>query len=163
LPWLSARRYRAQKELRRCVSRITGNDVTKPIIQSVTFAASAQELYDIYLDPKRHATVTGGKVKISAKPGSAFSAFNGMLSGTMLWTIPGQMIVQRWKSTGWNKGDPDSILILTFDSAGKKGRIKLVHVNVPVQDHAGVTNGWKKYYWAPLKAYLRGKPSNSKT
>jgi len=131
--------------------------VTKPIAQSVTFDASAQELYDIYMDPRRHAAVTGGKVKISAKPGSAFSAFDGMLSGTTLWTIPGRMIVQRWKSVNWLEGDPDSLLVLTFEAAGKRGRINLLHVNVPKQDHAGVTNGWKKYYWTPLKAYLRGE------
>ena len=127
------------------------------IVQSVVFSASAKELYDIYLDPKRHAACTGGKVKISAKAGSAFSAFDGILTGRTLWTIPGQMIVQLWRSKSWKKSDPDSILILTFSSAGKKGRIDLVHVNVPEHDHAGVTNGWKKYYWTPLKAYLRGR------
>lgn len=130
--------------------------MTKPIIQSVTFAADASELYKIYLDPKRHAAFTGGKVKISAKPGSAFSAFGGMLAGTMLWTIPEQMIVQRWRSTGFHESDPDSILILAFTQFGKKARIDLIHVNVPEQDHAGVTNGWKTYYWTPLRTYLRG-------
>jgi activator of HSP90 ATPase len=130
--------------------------MTKPIIQSVTFAASASELFKIYMDPKRHAAFTGGKVKISAKPGSAFSAFDGMLAGKVLWTIPNQMIVQRWRSTGWKKGDSDSILVLTFTDVGIKGQIDLYHANVPEHDHAGVTNGWKSYYWKPLKAYLRG-------
>ena len=31
----------------------------------------------------------------------------------------------------------------------------MVHVNVPVQDHKGVTGGWKKFYWTPLRAYLK--------
>lgn len=132
--------------------------MTKPIVQSVVFAVSPCELYDIYLDPKRHAAVTGGKVKVSAKPGSRFSAFDGKLAGTMLWTSPGNTIVQRWRSTAWQKSDEDSILILSFSAAGKNGRIDLVHVNVPEHDHAGVTNGWKKFYWKPLKAYLRGTP-----
>jgi activator of HSP90 ATPase len=130
--------------------------VTKPIIQSVTFAASASELYKLYMDPKRHAAFTGGKVTISAKPGSAFSAFDGMLAGTMLWTIPDQLIAQRWRSTGWKKSDADSILVLTFTDVGPKGRIDLYHANVPEHDHSGVTSGWKNYYWTPLKSYLRG-------
>ena len=105
-----------------------------------TFSASASDLYKMYLDPKRHAAFTGGKVKISAKPGSAFSAFDGMLAGKMLWTIPDQMIVQRWRSTGWKKTDADSILVLTFTDVGTKGRIDLYHANVPEHDVHGVTD-----------------------
>lgn len=130
--------------------------MSKPIIQSVDFPATAKQLYDIYLDPKRHAAFTGGKVTISPKPGSKFTAFDGMLAGTTLLTIPGKLIVQRWRATHWKKTDLDSILILTFTSVGKRGRIDLIHVNVPDHDHAGVTEGWKKYYWTPLRAYLRG-------
>jgi len=131
--------------------------MTKPIVQTAKFPASAQELYDIYLDPKRHSAFTGGPVKISSKPGSKFDAFDGMLSGATVAVIPGKLIVQRWRSTHFNPIDLDSILILTFSQEGKQGRIDLLHVNVPVQDYKGVTNGWKKYYWTPLRAYLKKK------
>ena len=129
--------------------------MTRPIVQTIKFNASAKELYEIYLDPKRHAAFTGAVVKISPRPGSPFKAFDGMLEGSTISTIPGKMIVQRWRSSNFRKTDLDSILILTFSDEGKKGRIDLVHVNVPEQDHAGVTNGWKKYYWEPLREYLR--------
>ena len=144
--------------------------MSKPIVQSVVFSASAPELYDMFIDPKRHAAFTGGKVKISARPGSAFSAFNGLLAGQTLTTIPDHLIVQRWRSTQWRNSDPDSILVLTFRTVGPtggkkggqegRGRIDLVHINVPEHDHAGVTRGWKKYYWTPLKAYLTRSPRN---
>jgi activator of HSP90 ATPase len=127
----------------------------KAIEQSVRFPAPAQELYDIYLDPARHAAVTGGSVKISPKPGSKFTAFDGMLTGATLFTIPGQLIVQRWRSNMFHDTDQDSILILRFIQDGKRGRIDLVHANVPRHDHAGVTEGWEKYYWKPLRAYLK--------
>jgi activator of HSP90 ATPase len=130
--------------------------MSKIIEQSALFSASASELYDLYTDPKRHSEFTGGgAVKISTKPGSKFSAFNGMLSGTMLLAIPGKQIVQRWRGTHWNETDADSILILTFVQTGKRGRIDLVHINVPAHDFKGVTEGWKKYYWNPLRIYLR--------
>src|ERR1035437_5463456 len=110
----------------------------KTIEQSIRFSASARELYDIYLDPRRHAAVTGAPVKISAKPNSKFTAFNGMLAGTTLFAIPGQLIVQRWRSENFYDSDLDSILILRFVQDGKRGRIDLVHPTVPLQDHAGV-------------------------
>jgi activator of HSP90 ATPase len=129
--------------------------MTKPIVQTARFSASARELYDIYLDPKRHAAFTGGPVKISAKAGSKFDAFDGMLSGTMLAAIPGELIIQRWRSMNFEKSDPDSILVLSFSQDGKQGRIDMVHIGVPVQDYKGVTDGWKKYYWDPWKGYLK--------
>jgi len=30
-------------------------------------------------------------------------------------------------------------------------RVDLVHVNVPENDHQGVTDGWEHYYWQPLR------------
>ena len=82
-----------------------------------------------------------------------------MLSGMTLSTVPGKQIVQRWRSNHFKDSDPDSILVLNFVQDGAKGRIDLAHVNVPKQDHTGVTNGWKKYYWQPLTEYLK---SNSR-
>ena len=128
--------------------------MTKLVRQSVTLPASARELYAMYLSPRAHKAITGGKVVISARPGSKFSAFNGMLRGRMLHTVPGRLIVQAWRSSGWKKGDLDSTLILRFTSKGKKGCIELVHANVPDHDYRGVNNGWKKYYWRPWRKYL---------
>ncbi len=127
----------------------------KTIQQSVTLPATPATLYRMYLDPRRHAGITGAPVKIGAKPGSAFRAFNGALSGRMLYTRPGRMIVQTWRSTGFGRKDLDSILVLTFSPRGRSGRIQLVHANVADRDVRGVSGGWKKYYWKPWRAYLR--------
>jgi uncharacterized protein YndB with AHSA1/START domain len=108
----------------------------------------------MYLNPKIHEAITGRKVVISARRGSRFSAFDGMLHGKTLETVPGQLIVQAWRSVNFKKGDVDSTLILRFTPKGRHGRIDLVHVNVPKQDYRGVMQGWKKYYWLPWRNYL---------
>jgi activator of HSP90 ATPase len=114
----------------------------------------------MYLDPAKHAAMTaGGAVKISAKPGSKFTAFDGMLSGITIAAVPGKLIVQRWRGSHWADSDPDSVLVLNFsDETGngaKKARIDLAHVNVPKHDRADVTQGWKHYYWKPMRAYFK--------
>jgi len=129
----------------------------KTIEQSVTLPAPAAQLYRMYLDPRRHAAITGSPVRIGARPGSSFRAFNGALSGKMLHTKPGRMIVQTWRSTGFGAKDIDSTLILTFWPRGRSGRIRLAHVNVADRDVRGVTKGWKTYYWNPWRAYLTRK------
>ena len=126
----------------------------KTIQQSVTLPAPAAELYRTYLDPRRHAAVTGAPVTIGSKPGSTFRAFGGALSGKVLYTRPGRMIVQTWRSTNFGERDLDSTLILTFWPRGRSGRIQLVHANVADRDVRGVTEGWRKYYWRPWRAYL---------
>ena len=126
----------------------------KIVVQSVTLNASAKELYAMYLDPKKHGAIVGGKVVVSAKRGAKFHAFGGALTGMTLHTVPGRLIVQAWRSTNFKKGDVDSTLILRFTPVGRKGRIDLVHVNVPEQDLKGVTEGWKEYYWKPWRRYL---------
>ena len=108
----------------------------------------------MYLSPRAHGAITGGKVTVSARSGSTFKAFGGALTGRMLQTVPGKLIVQAWRSTAFKKSDADSTLILRFTPKGKSGRIDLVHVNVPNHDYQGVNKGWKHYYWKPWRKYL---------
>lgn len=121
---------------------------------SVLLPAPAEVLYATYLDPAKHAELTGAPVTISAESGSPFSAFGGSLSGATLVAIPSRLVVQSWRSTHFNPDDPDSTLILAFLPEGEHGRIDLVHLDVPAVDYQGVSEGWEKYYWAPWRRYL---------
>ena len=126
----------------------------KVIKQSVVLPAPAKKLYAMYLSPRQHAAITGGKVTVGARPGAKFRAFDGALSGRILQTVPRKLIVQAWRSTKFRKGDGDSTLILRFTPKGRSGRIDLTHVNVPSHDYRGVNNGWKRYYWRPWRKLL---------
>ncbi|ABF42876.1 conserved hypothetical protein [Candidatus Koribacter versatilis Ellin345] len=135
--------------------------MTKAIQQSVTFPASARELFETYVDSRKHTASTGMPAKISRKVGGKFSGFGGMIGGRNLMLVPGQMIVQAWRSAAWKKTDANSILTITFTDTKSGGRVDLVHVNVPAHDHRGVTEGWKKYYWKPWRAYFRKQKKES--
>jgi activator of HSP90 ATPase len=131
--------------------------MTKPIVQSVTFKASPEELFAMFTDSKKHSAATGAKATVSAKAGAKWTAFGGMLLGRNLAVVPGKMIVQAWRASHWPESDFDSILILNFSKAQGGGRVDLVHAGVPEHDHKGVTEGWPQYYWVPWRAYLKGK------
>ena len=128
--------------------------MTRPIQQTVFLKALPAELFDSYLDSRRHSAITGAPAKLGRRAGDKFTAFDGELLGRNLLVVPKQMIVQAWRSRHWKAGDQDSILVLKFAKAPGGGRIDLVHVNVPSHDHKGVTQGWPHYYWNPWKAYL---------
>ena len=124
------------------------------ITDSVVLPASAGRLCEMYLHADEHAKMTGHPVKIAAEPGAVFEAFDGMLSGEILQLIPGQLIVQSWRSAEFREEDDDSTLILMFSAEGEHGRIDLVHLDVPDHDYDDVVVGWKQHYWEPWREYL---------
>jgi activator of HSP90 ATPase len=125
------------------------------ITQSVVLPAPAEALYATYMSAAKHAAMTGAPVVISARSRSTFSAFGGELTGRTLTAIASRLIVQSWRSTHFKKDDPDSTLILSFVPLGPRGRIDLVHIDVPPHDYKGVTEGWNTHYWKPWRRYLR--------
>lgn len=125
------------------------------IEQTVDLPASAATLYRIYVDPKLHAAVTGSPVQIGEEPGSEFLAFNGMISGRVLFTVSDRMVVQTWRANQWDPDELDSVLTLRFaDNGPAAGRIELAHVGVAESDLQGVTDGWQNFYWTPWREYL---------
>jgi activator of HSP90 ATPase len=129
--------------------------MTKAIQQSVRFRVPPGQLFDIYLDSRKHSDSTGGRARVSRKVGGKFMAWGGALRGRNLMIVARRMIVQSWRATHWAASDPDSILVLCFSKAPGGAQIDLVHVNVPRYDHKGVSQGWPKYYWKPWKKYLK--------
>jgi hypothetical protein len=128
--------------------------VRSVINQSVVLPASAASLFDMHLDPQAHEAITGAPVTIGGIGGSQFRAFGGVLTGTILAVVRSSLIVQAWRSAKFEPADPDSTLILSFQSEGANGRIDLVHLDVPNHDYNGVVEGWEKFYWTPWRQFL---------
>ena len=128
--------------------------MSETIVQSVYFAATPARLYSIYLNEKKHAAAMNAPASIKPKVGGTFSAFN-MLSGKFLELQKNKLIVQTWRSKSWKKSERDSILIMRFEKYRKGARIELVHAHVPDYDYPDIQSGWEKYYWIPLRTYLK--------
>jgi activator of HSP90 ATPase len=131
--------------------------MTRPIQQSTRFAATPEELFEMYLDSALHSVATGAAAVLSREVGGPFTAWGGALAGRNLLIIPNRVIVQAWRATHWPASDHDSILILRFSGTPGGAQVDLVHENVPEHDHEGVTQGWTKYYWEPWRAHLASR------
>ena len=130
----------------------------KTITQKVLFKNTAAEaLYNLYMDAKLHALVTGAPAKISKKAGTAFSAHGSYISGKTLHLVKNELIVQTWRGEDWNKKDADSIFMISLERKGKDTMLHAVHANVPDKEAAGIDQGWHDYYWKPWKQQLAGK------
>ena len=56
----------------------------KTIKQKVIIPASPKEVYDAYVDPKKHSKFTGSKATGKAVVGGKFTAWDGYISGNTL-------------------------------------------------------------------------------
>lgn len=63
------------------------------------------------------------------------------MTGTILEAIKPRLIIKSWRSVNFLPEDPDSTLVLSFTSDCDRGRIDLVHLDVPDQDYNGVDRG----------------------
>jgi activator of HSP90 ATPase len=123
---------------------------TRTIRQTVSFKASAMDVYDMIMDSKKHQSLSGERAVISKKVGGAFTARGSHISGFNLVLKPGARIVQAWRATGWW---PDHYSIAIFDIAKTATGCKLTftQIGVPPNRYSGHYRGWIETYWTPMK------------
>jgi len=124
------------------------------IRQTVLIEASPIEVYEAYADPKKHAAFTGQGVTGAPKVGGKFTAGDGYITGKFLELEKGKRIVQEWTTTEWPEGYPPSLLELKVRAKGKRTELTMTHSRVPEEQVDYYADGWKEWYWEPLKKYL---------
>jgi uncharacterized protein YndB with AHSA1/START domain len=125
----------------------------KNLRQTVTFKATPTAVYEALVDPVQHARFTGAPAKISAKAGTAFAMWDGSLTGVVVAVEPGHRLVLAWRSESWPKGHY-SIAQFVFTKVRGGTRLTFEQFGIPASDFADIREGWKQFYWDPLKAYF---------
>ena len=123
----------------------------KTIKQVITIKASPHEVYEILMDSKKHSVMTRSKAHISRKVGGKFSVFNGGLIGENIEIKPDKKIVQSWRSSEWRPKDHYSTVSFKLEPKKNNTKLTMIHKNVPGYDFMELKDGWKEYYWKPMK------------
>ena len=121
---------------------------------SITLPVKADKLYKAWLDSKQHALFTGAEAKASAKVNAKHSAWDGYISGKNLELKAGKKIVQSWRTSEFAEDAPDSTLEITFKEKAGKTKLSLYHHGLQKGDAKKYTQGWKDFYFAPMKHYF---------
>ena len=124
------------------------------IKQTVTVDATPLEVYEAYVNPKKQAEFTGESATGTPRVGHRFTASDSYIEGKYLKLVKGKTILQEWKTSEWPEGYPPSLLELTLKAKGKKTELTMVQSKVPAEQAARYAEGWKDYYWEPLKKYF---------
>jgi activator of HSP90 ATPase len=127
--------------------------MSKTIRQTVTFKAGPHDIYEALMDEKKHAQFTGADVKMSRNTGGKFSIWDGEISGENRELVPDQKIVQTWRYNDWPHG-AYSTATFSLEEVDGGTRLTLNQSGVPDSAYEDIKQGWKDYYWEPLKKYL---------
>jgi len=123
----------------------------KIVIQDV----SPKQVYDAYVDPKKHEDFTDSRATGKPVVGGKFSSWDGYIFGKFMLLEDGKRVVQEWTTTDWEDGYSASKLELTFSKVPEGTEICMVHSNVPGAQAYEIEEGWTEFYWNPLKQYFR--------
>lgn len=130
--------------------------MNKRITQKILLNATPHEIYEIFMDSKKHSELTESVAKISRKVGGKYSVWEGAISGKNIELIEDKKIVQTWKSDGedWKKGHYSTITF-TFEPTDYGTEINFTHDQIPESAFENVKKGWNTYYWEPLKEMFK--------
>jgi activator of HSP90 ATPase len=129
---------------------------TKSISQTVTFDATPERIYRLLMDQKEYSAFTGTKAFVESVVAGKFSVFDGYCHGYNIELTEGRKIVQAWHfaEDGWPE-DHYTICTFEIEPDGNKTKLKFHQTKVPEHKADLLKNGWKEFYWEPMKAYLK--------
>jgi uncharacterized protein YndB with AHSA1/START domain len=116
--------------------------------------ATPEEIYEAWLDSLSHTEMTGSEASMSGEVGAEVSAWDGYISGRNLELVPGERIVQSWRTSKFADEHQDSVVTITFAEAGDGTLLTLVHSNVPDDQRSYEEGGWESNYFEPMRVYF---------
>lgn len=116
--------------------------------------ATPQQIYEAWLDSIAHSEMTGGEANMSDEIGAEVSAWDGYITGSNLELVPGERIVQAWRTSEFADEHDNSIVTVMLESVEEGTLLTLVHSNVPDSHRSYEEGGWESQYFEPMKAYF---------
>ena len=123
---------------------------------STVVPASPTEIYRAWLDSVAHSEMTGGEATMSDQVGADVSAWDGYITGRNLELVPGERIVQSWRTTEFDDEFEDSIVTIVLQETEDGTLLTLQHSNVPDEHKSYEEGGWQSNYFEPMIVYFGG-------
>jgi uncharacterized protein YndB with AHSA1/START domain len=123
----------------------------KSLHKTIHIKAPMQEVFNALTNPLTIELWSGYPAEMESEPGTAFSMYDGDITGTLLAIDPPAMIEQQWD---FGDQPEPSVVVIKLFTEGKKTRIELEHSNIPDEAFDNISTGWKEYFFGALKSYL---------
>jgi hypothetical protein len=98
--------------------------------------------------------MTGGQAIMSDELGAEVSAWGGYITGRNLELVPGERIVQSWRTTEFADEHEESVVPLVLEGVDGGTLLTLVHTNVPDEHTSYAQGDWLQYYFEPMQKHF---------
>lgn len=124
------------------------------ISRGATLPATPSAVYAAWLSSEGHAAMTGCRAEISAELGAPFRCWGSYIQGKNEELVPGERIVQSWRTLEFPSDAPDSRLTITLSAVPEGTRIEIQHDNIPAGQGPRYYAGWLERYFTPMARYF---------
>ncbi len=124
---------------------------------SATIPAKPDEIYESWLDSRKHSEMTGSEAKVLPRINGKFTAWDGYIQGTTIEMEPTRRIVQKWRTTDFPSNSPDSVVEVVLEEVENGTKVVLIHTDIPEGQREDYKTGWKEFYFDPMKEYFKSK------
>lgn len=116
--------------------------------------ATVSDVWQALVDPHKINKWGGGPAEMSESEGYEFKLWGGDVHGVNVKVVKESQLVQDWFGGKW---DEPSRLTLTLRQDGDQTRIDLFQRGVPDKELKDITDGWRDYYFGPLKKWVESE------
>ena len=116
--------------------------------------ATPQAIYEAWMSSEGHTGMTGAEATIDPRPGGAFEAWDGYITGKTVAVNPSRRIVQTWRTSEFAGSDPDSEIEVLLEAVEGGTKLTLHHRNVPDGQFGYERGGWQESYFDPMRDYF---------
>lgn len=109
--------------------------------------ANPLDVYNALTNPVMLEIWTGEPAEMETVAGTAFSLWDGSISGINLQFKENELIVQQWFFEGETE---DSIVTMKLHPHKKGTSLELLHTNIPDEAFENISEGWDQDYFGAL-------------
>lgn len=126
------------------------------IKQFIDVNATKEEIYDLWMDSKKHSELIQADAEISPKVGGKISIWNGYIEGKNKELVKDYKIVQLMKFDldNWDQNHYSQITIKFKLKNNGKTQIIFNHSQIPFEYVKELAEGWDENYWEPMIKYF---------
>lgn len=126
-------------------------DHMKTFKKTFKINAEPSDVYAAITNPYTIDLWSGYPAVMSEEPGTEFSLWEGDITGKNLEFIRNRKVVQEWY---FGNQTEKSVVTITIQPDKENSVVTVEHTNIPDEDFAEITEGWKEYYFGAIISFF---------
>ncbi len=125
----------------------------KEFRRTIRLKAAPENVYQALVNREMLEIWTGEPAVMAEEPGTAFSLWDGSITGTNLAFEKNSLVRQQWD---FGDQQEPSVVTLRLSAAGRQTTLEVIHTNIPDDSYDNMREGWLSDYLGGLEQLFEG-------